>query len=51
MHFAKKIKNITVISLALLYALHVCDATSYDNSSSTNYAVRTICEKIMPESN
>jgi hypothetical protein len=47
----KNKKNITVISLALLYALHVCDATSHDNSSSTNYAVRTICEKIMPESN
>jgi hypothetical protein len=47
----KNIKNITVISLALLCALHMCDITSYDNSSSTNYAVRTICEKIMPEYN
>ena len=40
-----------MISLALLCALHMCDVTSYDNSSSTNYAVRTICEKNMPESN
>jgi len=51
MHFAKNIKNITVISLALLCALHMWDVTSYDNSSSTNNAVRTICEKNMPESN
>ena len=43
--------NITVISLALLYALHTFDVTSYDNSCSTTYTVRAICETVMPETN
>jgi len=47
MHGAKIIYNITVTSLAL----HVCGVTSYDNSCSTTYSVRAICEKIMPKTN
>ena len=43
--------NITVISLALLYALHMFDVTSYDNSCSTTYTVRAICETVMPKTN
>jgi hypothetical protein len=56
-HGAKNIKNIAVISLALLNALHMCDVTSYDNSSSTTYAVKTIIPEtyavktIIPETN
>jgi len=43
--------NFTVISLALLYALHMFDVTSYDNSCSTTYTARAICETVMPETN
>ena len=42
MHGSKIVYNITVISLAL----HVCDVTSYDNTCSTNYCVRSMCEKL-----
>ena len=44
-------KSLTTLQWFLLYALHMFDVTSYDNSCSTNYSVRAICETVMPETN